>query len=464
MEAASITTRNRRRLALAILFACVLALALAFIAHPPIAAADAGITSVEIEIYDNGTPSADGNACSGTGWSYSDTSLILFDGHAFTFTGGSCRVKVLNYGTIEDGGFSATVNNSGTITGGSFASVNNKLGATIAGGTFAGEGANLNNYGTIISGSFHCPVTPFTGAKITGGEFYSTVQNYSSESVTIAGGTFFGAVDIKRNSVIEGGTFKGRVSNNGTSTIKNGVFNGDVTNIARIEGGEFHASVYDNDRATISGGIFHGFVRNDDNAMISAGAFFGAVTNRDNAQISGGMFSGVVTNEGNGKISGGEFLGGIVNNGLPIDDTSVLFNVTSRLSRLASTGAAQTQNGVDYEATLAAEEGYALPNSVAITLNGNAGIAGTDYSYDAATGKLVVFAASEANKGPITIEASAAEIPVALLPSDNAGATGEMKSLTTPPTGDNIPWLPLALLAVGSIGAVGFCSTQRRKQ
>ena len=71
-----------------------------------------------------------------------------------TITGGSCAVRMDNYGTIERGTFSGTVINEfgGTIKGGTFnAGVTNKPEGTIKGGTFA---ADVSNSGTIECAKF----------------------------------------------------------------------------------------------------------------------------------------------------------------------------------------------------------------------------------------------------------------------------------------------------------------------
>lgn len=84
-----------------------------------------------------------------------------------------------------------------------------------------------------------------------------------------------------------------------------------------------------------------------------------------------------------------------------------VFNVTTSLSRLSSSGASTANIYSSYETTLSLTSwfGYSLPSSVTITMGGVTLTSGSDYTYDSGSGKIVINRVT----GDININASASD-------------------------------------------------------
>ena len=69
-----------------------------------------------------------------------------------------------------------------------------------------------------------------------------------------------------------------------------------------------------------------------------------------------------------------------------------MFNVTFELDRLSSSGASTTLIYNSYETTLSLTSyfGTALPGSITVTMGGQTLVAGTDYTYDSSSGRIVI--------------------------------------------------------------------------
>lgn len=487
--------------------------------------------SVIIEIGENGAPVG----ASGTGWTYRENGsgvfeLALESGYAFTLTGhafgASGEDRILNSGIIVDGVFNARVDNCGGIEGGEFnESVYNgsseQEAGTIAGGTFT-DYVNNAKTGTIAGGTFNDGSNNNavdSSGTITGGEFNINVNNGG----TIEGNGMFSAgvqngnarfdADENKSCTISGGTFSGELDNFGT--IEGGTFNGKITSRGIIAGGSFTStgSVASNDEdttaggGTISGGIFACPVTSGDAdpdwnaAVIVGGTFQKAVTNY--GVIEGGMFEGTVTNAATfsgepGTITGGTFLGDVTNRGvieggffaLPIvigEGGSVsagTFPVHTALTGLSIAEAANAELFASFEKdseeanrfTLKADGGYELPDAIAVSLGSADGpelAAGTDYTYDTATGAVAV--KKGAASGPLFLVASG--VP-AIEPAEPVPpGTTEPESPERQPspcsatplaaTGDNV--LPqvvgaVALLAGTALAASAAACLKRRSR
>lgn len=491
------------------LFAVVAALALACSLAPSVALADGGgasdpLVAVTIEIGVDGTPSV----ASGEGWGYdTDRGVLTLDaGQAFTFTGSACNPRVNNYGVIVDGEFNGYVANieGGTIAGGTFNDyvVNYKM-CVISGGTFN----SVDNQGVIRGGTFNNS-TNNSGA--IGGEsvFNGYVQN---------GHVTFDP-DKNRSCTITGGTFNANEIDN-FGTIGGGSFGGKILSRGIITGGSFSStsSVTSNDDftttggGTIVGGAFAGTVVNGDPdpdwnaAVITGGTFTGTVTNHDT--IEGGIFALIVANEESGAIEGGTFLGDVTNRGdieggffarAVVNAGGTMragaFPVSTSLTGLSIAEAEDAEPVATYEKdsdesnrlTLIADEGYTLPDAISVrcgTADGAELVAGTAFTYDAATGAIAIKKGAVA--GPLFLAANGvaevAPVPPSPMP-DNPGSAdpatpaplpaptdaaqfpAASNATTLASTGDNA-LLQVALgLLVFAGGVLAACLVARRKR
>ena len=478
------------------LLSLVTALVLACSLAPGIALADPGDPiPVTIEVGANGVPVD----ASGDGWTYENDKLTLQAGYAFTLEGGTLSVRVYNFGTIEGGTFEESVFNgsdegegAGIIAGGTFSNyVYNYEGSVISGGAFNDGGYNngLRNEGVVSGGEFKIDVN--NSGTIEGeGVFNAYVQN---------GNTRFEPGQNK-SCIISGGTFSANIDNFGT--IEGGSFSGEILSRGIIAGGMFSStsSVASNDEGTttgggtISNGTFKGLVTNGDSdpdynaAAITGGTFEGTVTNYD--AIEDGAFSFRVTNKEIGTISGGTFLSDVTNRGaigggffaLPIiceggTVSASTFPVHTALTGLSIAETANAELVASFEKDseetncfmLKAAEGYQLPDAIAVSL-GSADApelaAGTDYTYDAATGAVAI--KKGAASGPLLLTASGVPV-VAPAPEpapptpDSRPPTSDAKLLAA--TGDSaIPTVVagIALLAAGALAASAAARRNRR--
>lgn len=364
--------------------------------------------------------------------------------------GGAFTASIGNAGIIAGGTFNSDPNDptksyvstsSGTITGGTFNGyVNNYDGAVISSGTFndGGENNNVTNDGTIRGGEFNIGVD--NGGAIEGqGVFNAYVQNGymrfdpdENRSCTIKGGTF-NSDEIDNFGTIEGGTFSGKILSRGV-----------------IAGGAFSStsSVTSNDEdtttggGTISGGTFDGTVTNGDpdpdynNAVLTGGTFNGSVTNH--GTIAGGTFLSDVTNRG--VIEGGIFENVISDQGGTV--TSCAYPLRANLTGLsiaavpsampkntaagfpaepsAALTAAFEKDGADANLyQLSANEGYLLPDAIDVRCGAADGqtlalAAGTDYTYDPATGAIAI--KKSVVTGPLLLAAQGAAAPTPPVP------------------------------------------------
>ncbi len=169
---------------------------------------------------------------------------------------------------------------------------------------------------------------------------------------------------------------------------------------------------------TISGGTFDGTVTNGDpdpdynNAVLTGGTFNGSVTNH--GTIAGGTFLSDVTNRG--VIEGGIFENVISDQGGTV--TSCAYPLRANLTGLsiaavpsampkntaagfpaepsAALTAAFEKDGADANLyQLSANEGYLLPDAIDVRCGAADGqtlalAAGTDYTYDPATGAIAI--------------------------------------------------------------------------
>ncbi len=481
------------------LLAMVTALILACSLAPGIALADPGDPiPVTIEVGANGVPVD----ASGDGWTYENDKLTLQAGYAFTLEGGTedntLNARVDNFGIIKDGKFNGSVFNgsdegegAGIIAGGTFSDyVYNYEGSVISSGTFSdGNNNSVNNSGTITGGEFNVSVD--SSGTIEGeGVFNAYVQN---------GNTQF-EPDQNKSCIISGGTFSANIDNFGT--IEGGSFSGEILSRGIIAGGMFSStsSVTSNDESTttgggtISNGTFKGLVTNGDSdpdynaAAITGGTFEGTVTNYD--AIEDGAFSFRVTNKEIGTISGGTFLSDVTNRGaieggffaLPIiceggTVSASTFPVHTALTGLSIAETANAELVASFEKDseetncfmLKAAEGYQLPDAIAVSLGSADGpelAAGTDYTYDAATGAVAI--KKGAASGPLLLTASG--VPVVAPAPEPAPPTPDFRPPTSDAkllaaTGDSaIPTVVagIALLAAGALAASAAARRNRR--
>ena len=314
----------------------------------------------------------------------------------------------------------------------------NYEGGVVSGGVFNGGNNSVTNYGTIRGGEFNIGVD--NGGAIEGqGVFNAYVQNGymrfdpdENRSCTIKGGTF-NSDEIDNFGTIEGGTFSGKILSRGV-----------------IAGGAFSStsSVTSNDEdtttggGTISGGTFDGTVTNGDpdpdynNAVLTGGTFNGSVTNH--GTIAGGTFLSDVTNRG--VIEGGIFENVISDQGGTV--TSCAYPLRANLTGLsiaavpsampkntaagfpaepsAALTAAFEKDGADANLyQLSANEGYLLPDAIDVRCGAADGqtlalAAGTDYTYDPATGAIAI--KKSVVTGPLLLAAQGAAAPTPPVP------------------------------------------------
>ncbi len=74
---------------------------------------------------------------------------------------------------------------------------------------------------------------------------------------------------------------------------------------------------------------------------------------------------------------------------LKVTNTPSTYTVTNTLTNITSNGAADATEGTDYTATLTAEQGYLLPQTIEVKV-GNQTLASTDYTYNPDTGALTI--------------------------------------------------------------------------
>ena len=489
------------------LLSLVTALVLACSLVPSVALAGEGggtPVPITIEIGENGAPAG----TSGTGWTYENDMLTLEAGYVFTLAGHAFGVSeessISNEGVIADGTLSARVYNYGIIEGGTFhESVYNErseAGAgTIAGGTFT-DYVNNARTGTISGGTFNDDGnnnSVDSSGTITGGTFNVGVNNDG----TIEGGTFSGAVTTTEGGIIEGGTFtrSSSVASNDDGTIAGGTFEGSVTNGdpdwngAVIIGGTFKSTVTNYD--VIEDGVFSSVVINEESGTIGGSTFVRSSIVKNKGAIVGGTFDGTVQNEQTGSIADSQstspILNGKVTNygaigggffALPIiceggTVSASTFPVHTALTGLSIAETANAELVASFEKDseetncfmLKAAEGYQLPDAIAVSL-GSADApelaAGTDYTYDAATGAVAI--KKGAASGPLLLTASGVPV-VAPAPEpapptpDSRPPTSDAKLLAA--TGDSaIPTVVagIALLAAGALAASAAARRNRR--
>lgn len=103
----------------------------------------------------------------------------------------------------------------------------------------------------------------------------------------------------------------------------------------------------------------------------------------------------VAQNMTNGTYGIATGTGAVVQNNVTIDITAFV-DVVYTLTNLTTDGFAKALTGDDFGFTLTAADGYSLPDTIVVTMDGTALAAGTGYAYDAATGAVVVYRVSGA--------------------------------------------------------------------
>ena len=289
---------------------------------------------------------------SGEGWTYADGKLTLDAGCAFTFTGHALNVSSENL-----------LRNKGVIEDGAFVdasqaygfAVRNEASGVIRGGTFT---ASIGNAGTIAGGTFNSD--PNDPAK----------SYVSTSSGTITGGTFDCMVMGMRSGAIEDGTFNGSVTNHGT--IAGGTFLSDVTN-----------------RGVIEGGIFENVISDQGGTVTSCAYPLRAnLTGLSIAAVPSAMPKNTAA-------------------GFPAEPSAALT-------------AAFEKDGADANLyQLSANEGYLLPDAIDVRCGAADGqtlalAAGTDYTYDPATGAIAI--KKSVVTGPLLLAAQGAAAPTPPVP------------------------------------------------
>ena len=206
---------------------------------------------------------------------------------------------------------------------------------------------------------------------------------------------------------------------------------------------------------------------------IEDGAFSFRVTNKEIGTISGGTFLSDVTNRG--AIGGGFFALPIICEGGTVSAST--FPVHTALTGLSIAETANAELVASFEKDseeincfmLKAAEEYQLPDAIAVSLGSADGpklAAGTDYTYDAATGAVAI--KKGAASGPLLLTASGVPV-VAPAPEpapptpDSRPPTSDAKLLAA--TGDSaIPTVVagIALLAAGALAASAAARRNRR--
>ena len=139
--------------------------------------------------------------------------------------------------------------------------------------------------------------------------------------------------------------------------------------------------------------------------------------------IGGTAYTGYTYNKTTGVVTipGAAITGNIVISATAVElpDT---YNVTLPTGNITATGETTATEGVDYTATLKAADGYVLPDTITVKVNG---IVITDYEYNKTTGVITIPAITVS--GAIVISATAVKIPDVYnvtLPTGNITATG----------------------------------------
>ncbi|MCD8132734.1 MAG: hypothetical protein LUE19_02635, partial [Clostridiales bacterium] len=84
---------------------------------------------------------------------------------------------------------------------------------------------------------------------------------------------------------------------------------------------------------------------------------------------------------------------------------AAMYDVTQNLENITASGDTTVRDGKKYKTTLAAADGYVLPEAITVSVAGTELTAGTGYSYSNITGELVIYSAY--TTGAVTITASA---------------------------------------------------------
>lgn len=263
--------------------------------------------------------------------------------------------KLVNYGTIKGGEFSAVNANNGSVNYGTivdaFVSVAFTNYGTISGGAYSGNVTNSSTVveevtmnGSITRGNFNCTVTNNANCVISGGTF--NVRSIVNNIGTISGGTFNGTVNnngltsgettipaiIDKNENGEKPVFNSSSVVNNNGTIKDGKFFGEVKNYSSIENGTFTGKLVNNANGTISDGTFDLASGCDNYGTISDGTFnlennlvnFGTITSGTFALASTANDNVIIENFG--VIGGGTYTVRIVNSA-SYDDVEEVWTV-----------------------------------------------------------------------------------------------------------------------------------------
>ena len=329
------------------------------------------ITCTEL-VMENGYPKASNGGtipCKGTGWEYSNGTLVLENVAHFDFsstepvkcaiqsgahiTGGTFEGTVTNKnhgGAISDGIFRGKVENSGTINGGIFAAGLSKNDGKVTGGIFNGKtGLTDAHHVTVTNGSvsqvngegpLNADGTPGTAWDLYAYEGTTMTITADTEIFSLNGRLLGEGDHVNGNKntvqftmpdgpvvlngaitctdlVMEGGWPE--ASNNGTdkgtiSCSGNGWSYDSSTKTLTLTDGTFGFSstepvkceiLLDSENAKITGGTFEADVKNNNGGTISDGTFNGTVQN-NGGKISSGTFKGTVQHW-YGTISGGTF-------------------------------------------------------------------------------------------------------------------------------------------------------------
>lgn len=171
-----------------------------------------------------------------------------------------------------------------------------------------------------------------------------------------------------------------------------------IDNGGAIDGGVFNGSVTIK-YYTSEGTTYYG--------QINDGTFNGSVSTSIACEIHGGTFYSTVACSGD--MTGGTFYGLLSGSCRPHSGN---FGVTNSLTRLTTNNDPGTFPVGSYSEILSAT-GYALPQTITVTMNGVVATAGTDYTWNSSTGKLDIPLSRALEKsGPIAITA-AATTPIA---------------------------------------------------
>ncbi|MCC8028436.1 MAG: immunoglobulin domain-containing protein [Lachnospiraceae bacterium] len=111
--------------------------------------------------------------------------------------------------------------------------------------------------------------------------------------------------------------------------------------------------------------------------------------------------------------------------------TAVTYGVTKNFENVTGSGSSLAWGGEDYTVTLTADEHYALPDDITVTVDGTELTSVDDYAYDAENGTLTVYAASITGDLEITVSGVVAEYTVSTdlsnvsIDGDTVAAVGE---------------------------------------